>query len=186
MRHARVRQLDRLEKLAQPYLKERQKARVQIRREWQLLGDLAVAHAAVVAFTSRYGKPQRGEPLSRAFQRCTESSAWQKCCDRSTCTRRNESFKPDGRNRLYPYDQVFTLGFPVRHAVIKALSGADEKEKLSAAFASTPPWLIWFTFADYTAALLNLTLPDLSSVTGLARSKENFPGWYGLPNGAFE
>ena len=61
MRHARFRQLDRLEKLAQPYLKERQKARVQIRREWQILGDLAVGHAAVVAFTSQHGKPQRGE-----------------------------------------------------------------------------------------------------------------------------
>ena len=98
----------------------------------------------------------------------------------------NESFKPDDRSRRYPYDRVFTLGFPVRHAVIKALSGADEKEKLSTAFGSTPPWLIWFTFADYTAALLNLTLPDLSSVTGFARSKENFPGWHGLPSGAFE
>ena len=120
------------------------------------------------------------------FKDVPESSAWQKWRDRSRYTLRKQSFKPDDRNPRYPYDRMFTLGFPVRHAVIKALSGADEKEKLSAAFASTPPWLIWFTFADYTAALLNLALPNLSSVTGFARSKENFPGWYGLPSGAFK
>jgi len=44
-----------------------------------------------------------------------------------------------------------------------------EKEKLEQVFASAPPWLIWFTFADYTAELLGLSLPDLSSVAGDAR-----------------
>ena len=64
--------------------------------------------------------------------------------------------------------------------------GADEKEKLDAVFASSPPWLIWFTFGDYTAELLSLTVPDLSSVAGFARSKANFDLWWGLPSGAFE
>jgi hypothetical protein len=44
------------------------------------------------------------------------------------------------------------MGSPLRHAVISSFPGADEKEKLDAVFASAPPWLIWFTFGDYTAA----------------------------------
>ena len=57
---------------------------------------------------------------------------------------------------------------------------------MDAVFASAPPWLIWFTFADYTAKLLGLTLPNLSEVAGFARSKANFDLLYGLPSGAFE
>ena len=75
---------------------------------------------------------------------------------------------------------------PIRHAVISILPGRDEKAKLNAAFASAPPWLIWSTFGDYTAALLGLTLPNLSSVSGFARSKANFNHWWGVPESAFE
>ena len=53
-------------------------------------------------------------------------------------------------------------------------------------FKSAPPWLIWFTFADYTAKLLDLKLPDLSTVTGFERSKDIFHRWWGLPESAFE
>jgi hypothetical protein len=70
--------------------------------------------------------------------------------------------------------------------IIAGFPGADEKEKLDLVFASAPPWLIWFTFADYTAELLGLTLPDLSSVRGFARSKASFDLWYGFPSGVFE
>jgi hypothetical protein len=70
--------------------------------------------------------------------------------------------------------------------VISNFPGADEKEKLDAVFSSAPPWLIWFTFADYTAKLLGLKLPDLSDVRRFERSKENFNCWWGLPSGAFE
>jgi hypothetical protein len=72
-----------------------------------------------------------------------------------------------------------------RHELIARFSGATEKDKLQEVFASAPPWLIWFTFADYTAAVLGLSLPDLSSVAGFARSKADFDNWYGLPQGAF-
>ena len=74
----------------------------------------------------------------------------------------------------------------IRHAVIAIFPGRDEKEKLNAVFASAPPWLIWFTFADYTAHLLGLQLPDLSSVNDFARSKVDFDVWWGIPSGAFE
>jgi hypothetical protein len=90
------------------------------------------------------------------------------------------SFEPHNR------DSALLIGMALRHAVISSFPGTDEKEKLGIVFASAPPWLIWFTFADYTAELLGLTLPDISSVTGLARSKANFDRWHGLPNDAFE
>ena len=77
------------------------------------------------------------------------------------------------------------IGAYLRHELIARFSGATEKEKLEQVFASAPPWLIWFTFADYTAELLGLSLPDLSSVAGCARSKADFDNWYGLPSGAF-
>jgi hypothetical protein len=41
-------------------------------------------------------------------------------------------------------------------------------------------------FADYTAKLLGLTLPDLSSVSCFTRAKKNFDIWWGLPTGIFE
>ena len=76
-------------------------------------------------------------------------------------------------------------GTYLRHELIARFSGATEKEKLERVFASAPPWLIWFTFADYTAELLGLSQPDLSSVAGFARSKADFDNWYGVPSGAF-
>jgi hypothetical protein len=78
------------------------------------------------------------------------------------------------------------MGDPVRHFVIASFPGKDEKEKLNTAFIVAPPWLLWFTFADYTAKLLGLTLPDLSKVSCFIRSKNNFDTWWGLPTGTFE
>ena len=34
--------------------------------------------------------------------------------------------------------------------------------------------------------MLGLPIPDLATVMHLARSKEDFANWYGLPRGAFE
>jgi hypothetical protein len=78
------------------------------------------------------------------------------------------------------------MGGPLRHFVISSFLGSDEKQKLDRVFAVAPPWLLWFTFADYTAALLGLTLPDLSEVSQFMRSKQNFDLWWGLPRGAFK
>ena len=69
---------------------------------------------------------------------------------------------------------ALAYGMPLRHVIIANFPGVGEKDKLDAVFASAPPWLIWFTFADYTAKLLGLTLPNLSGVMGFARSKANF------------
>jgi hypothetical protein len=78
------------------------------------------------------------------------------------------------------------IGDPLRHVLLSTLSGADEKDKLNRVFKSAPPWLLWFTFADYSAKLLGLSLPDLSTVRRFERSKEIFHAWWGLPQSAFE
>ena len=83
-------------------------------------------------------------------------------------------------------DSVNIIGIALRHVIISEYSGADEKQKLEAALASAPPWLLWFTFADYSAKLLNLKIPDLSEVTRFMRSKTHFDIWWGLPTDAFE
>jgi hypothetical protein len=70
--------------------------------------------------------------------------------------------------------------------VISSFPGVNEKAKLDAVFKVAPPWLLWFTFADYTAAMLGLELPDLSHVTCFARSRDAFDTWWGLPRGSFE
>lgn len=180
MRQSRFRQVARLEELAQPYLERRRK----IEKDWRQTISGAAAHAAILAFVIRYGNPTIGEPLLCACQRCSKSSTGKEFSDKfpSILSRRpgEYSFKPHNR------DSALVIGTPLRHLVISIFPGADEKEKLDAVFASAPPWLIWFTFGDYTAELLGLTPPDLSSETGFARSKANFDLWWGLPSDAFE
>ena len=78
MHQSRSRQLARLEKLAQPYLKQR----MGVAQRWLEIRHGAVAHAAVLAFVMRYGNPQMGEPLSKACRRVAESEAWKACCER--------------------------------------------------------------------------------------------------------
>ena len=78
------------------------------------------------------------------------------------------------------------MGLPMRHAVNFHFRGRNEKEKLKSVFASAPPWLIWFTFSDYTAKLLNLPVPDLSEMIRIARGEDEFHLWWGLPRGAFK
>jgi hypothetical protein len=185
----RSRQLARLEKLAQPYIKGRQR----IEEEWQELRQGAAAHAAVLAFLIRYGEPTIDEPLSCAWQRCSESRAWRECGRRFPMARYPWRWKAenplDSLEEHFPGDNrtgVRFFGIPLRHWTIASFPGADEKESLNKVFASAPPWLIWFAFGDYAAKLLGLTLPDLSTVAGFARSKADFDLWPGFPSGVFE
>ena len=150
----------------------------------------AVNHAAVLAFLVRYGEPRIDEPLSRACERCAKSAAWKDCCDefKSLLVPGSEYLGVQSPGPFQPHnmDAVNVIGAALRHVMISTYSGADEKQKLEAALASAPPWLLWFTFADYTAKLLNFTIPDLSKVAGYMRSKTNFDIWWGLPRGVFE
>jgi hypothetical protein len=179
MNQIRFRQIARLEKRALPYIKQRDGIAQQLRN----LHRGAVAHAAVLAFVMRYGNPQMGEPLSEACRRVAESEAWKACCEKfPICTyyRKEDLFAP------YSRDNVSLVGDPLRHVLLSTLPGADEKDKLARVFKSAPPWLIWFTFADFTAKLLDLNLPDLSTVTSFERSTDIFHRWWGLPESAFE
>jgi hypothetical protein len=180
MSETRVRQIARLEKLAEPYLKRKR----QEEREWQETISGAANHAAVLAFLIRYGNPRLDEPLSRACERCTETAAWKDCClEFKSILIKSLGPRPF---KLHDRSAVSVVGAPLRHFIISTFPGADEKQKLDAVFAAAPPWALWFTFADYTAELLDLTLPDLSKVSRFMRSKENFDIWWGLPTGMFE
>lgn len=153
-------------------------------QRWQNIRHGAVAHATVLGFLLRYGDPGITQPLSEACQRVTESEGWK--LYRETMPPRlkfveyEEQFTPHSRGT------VVEIGEVLRHLFISPLPGINEKAKLNAIFESTPAWLIWFTFADYTAAVLGLKVPDLSSVMRFTRSKEAFDRWWGLPKGAFE
>jgi hypothetical protein len=190
MSHNRFRQIARLEKLAEPHLE----ARRQTELKWRHTLQAVVAHGAILAFLIRHGIPKIDEPLSASCRRVSESNAWRECRERFPWLRRSHDHldeRDERKNEYYSFDphsrdRASIIGSCLRYAVISTFRGADEKEKLNSVFASAPPWLIWFTFADYTAGFLGLTPPDLSRVTGFARSQANFDLWYGLPSGAFE
>ena len=150
MNQIRFRQIARLERRALPYIQQREG----IAQRLQNVRHGAVSHAAVLVFLMRYGNPQIGEPLSEACRRVAESEVWNACCEKFPhhCKdfRRENSFEPYNRN------VVSLFGYPLRHVLLSTLAGADEKDKLNRAFKSAPPWLIWFTFADYTAKLLDV------------------------------
>lgn len=180
MYQTRSRQIARLEKRVRPYIKHR----IGIEDRWLKIRRGCVLHATIFAFLIRYGKPEEGEPLSNACQRVTESQAWKDCLGKIIPQRTRYV---DSEQPFAPYNRaaVTVIGEPLRHAVISTFPGSNEKAKLNAIFKSAPPWLIWFTFADYTAAVLDLKLSSLSSVRGFARSTEAFERWWGLPTGAF-
>jgi hypothetical protein len=154
MRDARIRQITRLQKLARPFLKLKHEAD----REWALTINGAVNHAALLAFLIRYGKPGIDEPLSDACERCAQSAAWKDCCDefKSPLLPGSEYLRVQspGPFQSHNMDSVTIIGAVLRHVIISMYSGADEKQKLEAALASAPPWLLWFTFADYTAKII--------------------------------
>jgi hypothetical protein len=181
MNQIRSRQIARLEKRAVPYIKQREG----IAEQWQKLRRGAVAHATVLALLVRYGNPRLGEPLSSAGGRVAKSEFWGLFCQKFPPDR---TIYPDDFEYSFPFtrDRVTIIGDELRHVSIATFPGADEKEKLNLVLQSAPQWLLWFTFADYSAKLLGLSLPDLSIVSRFERSNEIFQGWWGLPQSAYE
>jgi len=175
----RRRQVHRLEMLAQPHLERKR----QIEEHGRLTLEGAAAHAAAVAFIVRYGEPKLTEPLSLACERVSQSKYWHECCDRFPHLLNRRGFY-----KFAPYSRlaVSVMGHAVRHGVIDHFHGNDEREKLNLIFASAPAWLMWFTFADYTAKLLNLAVPDMSMMISIARTKTHFDLWWGLPRDVLE
>jgi hypothetical protein len=180
MYQVRSRQIARLEKRALPYIEQRG----EMEQQWRQVRRGVVAHATVLAFLVRYGNPQVDEGLSDACRRFAKSEAWKACCEKfpESCKNYRDEFSFEPYNR----DRVFLIGDPLRHILISTFPGTNERDKINRTFRSAPPWLMWFTFADYTAELLGLDLPDFSDVKRFQRSKKMFHGWWGLPQGAFE
>ncbi len=146
MSQTRFRQVARLEKLAQPYLKGRRHAE----QEWEGTLRGAAANAAVLAFLIRYGDPRIGEPLSCAWERFISTQVWKEYCDRweaMELEQLGDEWKeygdrtPPGNRLLFirrsyrgsPYNRnvAFITGPYLRHALIDHFSGATEKEKLA-------------------------------------------------------
>jgi hypothetical protein len=181
MNQIRFRQIARLEKRALPHIKQREG----VEQQWQHVRRGAVAHATVLALLVRYGNPRLGEPLSCAGGRVAKSEFWGLFCQKFPPDR---TIYPNDFEYSFPFtrDRVTIIGDELRHVSIATFPGANEKEKLNRVLRSAPPWLLWFTFADYSAKLLGLSLPDLSTVRRFERSKDVFHGWWGFPESAFE
>jgi len=169
MSQAQRRRLARLEKLAEPIIERVRRADEDFRAR---VRDHATSHAIGLGALTLYGNPKEDEPLSKAWQRCIERFPNQ----------RLEEFKGQLINGKYAQYAAEI----VCERVMAELPGSTKKEKFQNFFSSAPPWLIWFTFADFTATFLDLTLPDLSSVKHFERSKSVFEKWPDLPDGKFE
>jgi hypothetical protein len=180
MYELRAKQIARLENRARPFIEQR----LGSAERWERVRRGALNHAVMLGFLLRYGEPQIGEPLEEACRRVTESNAWNQyqriIPPNMTLVGCEDQFAP------YSRGAVVEIGEVLRHLFVSRLSGRTEKDKLNAIFKSAPPWIIWFTFADYTAAVLDLETPDLSSVSRFARFRTVFDIWWGLPSGAFE
>jgi hypothetical protein len=171
MSQARRRQIARLEKLAEPKIKQVRQAEEAVENRIEIS---AKVHAFCLAALILYGNPKQDEPLS---------DAWQRCIERFPALQPSKADKlVDEWGRL----RSRVVANIVAEKVMAELPGTTKKEKFQNLFSSAPPWLIWFTFADLTGAILNLTLPDLSSVTNFRRSKAVFEKWPALPDGKFE
>jgi hypothetical protein len=180
MYELRAKQITRLEKRARPFIEQR----LGSAERWERVRRGALNQAVALGFLLRYGEPQIGEPLEEACQRVTKSDGWKEyqgiIPPRMTLIGYEDQFGPWGRG------SVVEIGEVLRHLFVSRLPGRSEKEKINAILQSAPPWIIWFTFADYTAAVLDLEIPDLSSVRRFARFRTVFDIWWALPSGAFE
>jgi hypothetical protein len=169
MSQARRRQIARLEKLAGPMIERVRQAEDAVKAR---IRDSAISHAIGLGALILYGNPKEDEPLS---------DSWQRCIERFPALQPWKASKSCMSGEGYAREVAKIVGDKVK----AELPGATNKEKFPNLFSSAPPWLIWFTFADLTGAILNLPLPDLSSVANFRRSNV-FKMWPALPDGKFE
>jgi hypothetical protein len=173
------RQMARLEQLAAPHIKRLQfAAQERDRKIAELALDDASQHAGFLRLIILYGDPHIGEPLSEALQRCCASDAEElRKCELGPVVERFNPFLESCGPKI-----VADLFY---FHILPTLPGTDCTDKLSAIFAAAPPWLLWFTFADLTAAILELRPPDISSIEYCERSRRDFERWPLLPTGPF-
>jgi len=132
----------------------------------------AASHIKIcnLAFITLYGEPKIDEPLL---------AAWERCCQSDVVREKNGRFEDTPFTLIGAVDVAdFFLGFVLYH-----LPGDNPLDQLDRIFAKAPPWLCWFTHADFDARILGVTLPDLSSVSRFQRGRATL---YRLPLGPFE
>jgi hypothetical protein len=162
----------RLKRLESAVQRQSKLLRLQEVRAETLLRETAVLHGAAVAAIVAYGDPQITEPLT---------DAWRRFAEKFPRSNYNQ-FSPFSNNKM----SARLAGITLRTEVIPKLPGADEKERLNRIFASAPAWLMWFTYGDFTASVLQLELPDLSSVKRFDRQTAFIECWPALPTSVFE
>jgi hypothetical protein len=201
MRQIRFRQVDRLKKIALPYIERRQQYKIE---RHESLRQMAFQHIANLSLLLLFGNPRIDEPLLNAWDRVRKSAAWQACrkehpnfgeygtedqgdfgeyrCD-TLGTKLFDNLH--GRYIATPFDFLGAtyIANYFRKFFIPDLPGTDETEKLNAIIDTALPWFLWFTHGDLDAYILGLKIPDLSRVNQFARSE---PLLYCLPLGPFE
>jgi hypothetical protein len=190
------RQIGRLERLARPALEKIQQTIGQKNRQvaeqfWQ---D-GLTHASNLSLLIRFGEPQEGEPLERAWDRCLASGAREV---RVASTDSNNPF--DNLFRARRMALYYRLLLPELEA-----SGGNEAEsnnaksinedlnatrKLIPIISQAPDWLLWFTYGELTfdaLGLASLVTGELSFLPfmNVARSRLDYVRWPLLPRGAF-
>ena len=178
MNQARFRKTARLERLAEAYLRPKEKPDSGIEG---FVRKYAFVHTANLSALILYGDPKIDEPLSFAWKRCLESSEWQK--------RREKYGGWDDYRRDHgdPFDSFSAtqIGKYFRKYFLPDLPGGDQAEKFGLIFKRAPPWLLWFTYGDVNARILGIKLPDLSTVNRFIRDPRNVGNDY-LPPVPFE
>jgi hypothetical protein len=136
----------------------------------------AKIHAVNFAAVVLYGDPKYDEPLSKAWSQCVQSDIWRHLP------------QPAILPPPPPFDRFIAthLAAYLYEKWVPTLDGANDKEKFDPVFATAPPWLIWFTQADWTAQLLQFELPDLSEIKKYARPIKLLQIWPCLPQGKFD
>lgn len=179
MSSVRSRQVAALEKKLRPLIQPRENAKLREAREKNSEADQAASYLAYIAFLVRNGAPKIDEPLVEACHRVEKSEEWHELCEMFP-----NAFEPT--EYMFPPSRGLThYAWATRRGLIWFFPGESEKDTLSRALGTAPPWLIWFTFADHGIRTLGLPLPDLSSVTCFQRYRRSEFG-YQIPKGVFE
>jgi hypothetical protein len=166
MNQVRHRRVVKLEQQGERFFEAIRQVKTQL---FKPTGD-AVTHAINLGCLL-IGDPKIGEPLS---------SAWQRFLEKYVGVGPGPCRFPPFRDKL---DTTLAARFN-RELIVPP--DANEAETFIAIFAAAPPWLLWFTHADFTAQVLGIKPPDLSSVAGFVRSEATFKRWPVFPDGMFE
>ena len=138
MNRTRLRQIERLEKRAQPYIARRQLDDEEAREKFRFYREHAFARVANLALLILYGEPRIGEPLTCAWQRCWESDALKAYFERHP----EMDASPFDKRGVWSITRYFCEN------VQPDLPGIDARAKLNAIIATAPGWLLWFTRAE--------------------------------------